>query len=99
MRTSLCFEFPDLQGKYREILRFRVGSYVQPMRNGSGHRCFFTEFPKIRNRELFSKSKEVSREIRELDCRIRVAPRDRFSAFAKPLLRVLQPHPPTRPKL
>ena len=77
MRTALRVQFPDHQGKYREIRRFGLGLDVLSFRNCSEHRYFFSEFPKIRNRELFSKSREVSRKIRESDRRIRVAPRNR----------------------
>jgi hypothetical protein len=70
---SLWSKFPDLQGKYREIRRFLCGSDVQPVRNRSCHRCFFSEFPRIWNRELFSKSREVSDDIRESSRNIRVA--------------------------
>src|SRR5260370_30004117 len=74
MRTALRVKFPDQQGKYREICRSWPLIGCMTPRNRSTHRCFFSKFPKIRNRELLSKSREVSPEIRESDYRIRVTP-------------------------
>src|SRR5271165_4081256 len=53
LRTSLCVQFPDLQGKYREILRFQAQFDVWDVRNCSIYQSFLSKFPKIRNRELF----------------------------------------------
>src|SRR6267378_2505000 len=76
MRTPLRVQFPDHQGKYREIRRFGLGIRCPTLRNCSEHQYFSSEFPKIRNRELFWKSREVSCKIKESDRRIRVAPRN-----------------------
>jgi hypothetical protein len=73
LRTSLGVKFADLQGKYREIRRFQGGSDVRPVRNRNYYRYFFSEFPKIWNREIFLSSREVSNDIRELSRGNRVA--------------------------
>src|ERR1019366_7666810 len=73
LRTSLCGKFPDLQGKYREVLRFRAKFGVCEVRNRSSRGCFFQKFPKIRNRELILKNRDIFNNIRELNRAIRVS--------------------------
>ncbi len=56
-RTRLCCRFPDLQGKYREILRnWTLPSDPTPR---SRRRSRSETFPVIRNRELVSTSRDI----------------------------------------
>src|ERR1700686_4926844 len=73
MRTALYIKFPVLYFPWGiSSIWALIG--CPTARNCSEHRYFSSEFLKIRNMELFSKSREASRKIRESDRRIRVAP-------------------------
>jgi hypothetical protein len=51
-RTALRVKFPDLQGKYREFLRFWSSAGRLCGENTLSALWFFSEFPTQRNREF-----------------------------------------------
>jgi len=51
-RTALRVKFPDLQGKYREFLRFWSSAGRLRGENTLSALWFFSEFPTQRNREF-----------------------------------------------
>ncbi len=71
MRTALGIKFPDHQGKYRELSRFRASRGQLAAEKAFASLGFLSKFPTQPNRELFWRNREFFRRNRELSGRSR----------------------------